>query len=388
MRLASECSMITRARSRELTTDLVTLERGRSATIWQLSCLHQPTTSGFIPAMEFTYVFEPQVFSSPNIRQQRQFPFEMWKITMASDSQGRRASRRRKAEPAGVLFTVANLVNWPGASEWIIKFVGTLSAGGRLQRRFPRPAGYFLATKFDMRDKDVLFAANCRYRGHCQFPLQFARTVIATADDTVVTANNARILGAERGERTELNTPLISTSTDRLAVFEADRWPVNTTESRACPSVRETKRPDSWWPPGVSVAWGYDRGYADAATSSATSRRSRPSTRLTPTPGIQAVVSQRHPLQISSFQYDESRFDQVKYQPGDLQQQRTQRASWKDGLKERASMPLPFQGRVETSDPQWASKAEVERQVLAAAIGSYLLDVHHIRLQPPSPTFF
>jgi hypothetical protein len=41
-------------------------------------------------------------------------------------------------------------------------------------------------------------------------------------------------------------------------------------------------------------------------------------------------------------------------------------------------MPPPFKVELRPHDPQWASKAEDERQALAAAMGSCLLNVHHI----------
>jgi polysaccharide biosynthesis/export protein len=44
-----------------------------------------------------------------------------------------------------------------------------------------------------MRDKDVLFAANAATVDTAKF-LGFVRLVIATANDTVVTANNVQIL--------------------------------------------------------------------------------------------------------------------------------------------------------------------------------------------------
>jgi polysaccharide export outer membrane protein len=70
---------------------------------------------------------------------------------------------------------------------------------------FRDPAGYFLATKFDMRDKDVLFAANAATVETAKF-LQFVRTVVATADDTIVTTNNAHILRLNLKNGTALNT--------------------------------------------------------------------------------------------------------------------------------------------------------------------------------------
>jgi len=61
-------------------------------------------------------------------------------------------------------------------------------------------AGFFLASKFQMRDKDVLFAANAESVNTGKF-LQFVRLIVATANDGIVTANNVRIL------RTGLGSP-------------------------------------------------------------------------------------------------------------------------------------------------------------------------------------
>ena len=72
------------------------------------------------------------------------------------------------------------------------KFVGPLGARS-LQCGFPRPGGFFVASKFEMRDKDVLFAANAATVDTAKF-LQFVRLVIGTANDTIITANNAQIL--------------------------------------------------------------------------------------------------------------------------------------------------------------------------------------------------
>ena len=58
---------------------------------------------------------------------------------------------------------------------------------------FRDPAAFFLASKFEMRDKDVLFAANAATVDTAKF-LQFARLVIGTANDTIISANNAQIL--------------------------------------------------------------------------------------------------------------------------------------------------------------------------------------------------
>jgi polysaccharide export outer membrane protein len=58
---------------------------------------------------------------------------------------------------------------------------------------FRDPAGYFLANQFQMRDKDVLFAANAATVDSAKF-LQYVRVIIATANDATVAATNTQIL--------------------------------------------------------------------------------------------------------------------------------------------------------------------------------------------------
>ena len=59
-------------------------------------------------------------------------------------------------------------------------------------------AGFFLSSKLQMRDKDVLFAANAESVNTAKF-LQFVRLIIATANDGIVTSNNVRILPTGTG---------------------------------------------------------------------------------------------------------------------------------------------------------------------------------------------
>jgi len=58
---------------------------------------------------------------------------------------------------------------------------------------FRDAAAYFLATVFQMRDKDVLFAANAATVDSAKF-LNYVRLIIATANDSVVAATNTQIL--------------------------------------------------------------------------------------------------------------------------------------------------------------------------------------------------
>ena len=64
---------------------------------------------------------------------------------------------------------------------------------------FRDPAGYFLSTKFEMRDKDVLFAANAATVDTAKF-LQFINLIVATANNGIVTASNAQIVRIQSHE--------------------------------------------------------------------------------------------------------------------------------------------------------------------------------------------
>ena len=51
------------------------------------------------------------------------------------------------------------------------------------------PAGYFLATNFEIQNKDVIFTGNAASVETIKF-LNFLRTIMATADDPIVYATN------------------------------------------------------------------------------------------------------------------------------------------------------------------------------------------------------
>ncbi|MGE0039389.1 MAG: hypothetical protein AB7S93_27675 [Xanthobacteraceae bacterium] len=52
------------------------------------------------------------------------------------------------------------------------------------------PAGYFLATKFEMRNKDVIFASNAKTVETTK-PLTYLRLITATVNDPLMAAVNA-----------------------------------------------------------------------------------------------------------------------------------------------------------------------------------------------------
>jgi polysaccharide export outer membrane protein len=174
----------------------VTLERnGKRATVPFGALVYQPANNVWVHPGDTIYVYrEPQVFLAFGASgQQGQFTFDMWKINMAQAMAKAGGLLDAQAEPAGVFIyrrEPRELAERLGVD--CSKYVGPL-VPIVYSADFRDPAGYFLATKFEMRDKDVLFAANAATYDTAKF-LQFVRVIIATANDSVVTANNTQIL--------------------------------------------------------------------------------------------------------------------------------------------------------------------------------------------------
>jgi polysaccharide export outer membrane protein len=174
----------------------VTLERnGKRATVPFGALVYQPANNVWVHPGDTIYVYrEPQVFLAFGASgQQGQFTFDMWKITMAQAMAKAGGLLDAQAEPAGVFIyrrEPRELAERLGVD--CSKYVGPL-VPIVYSADFRDPAGYFLATKFEMRDKDVLFAANAATYDTAKF-LQFVRVIIATANDSVVTASNTQIL--------------------------------------------------------------------------------------------------------------------------------------------------------------------------------------------------
>ncbi|WP_246791342.1 polysaccharide biosynthesis/export family protein [Bradyrhizobium commune] len=174
----------------------VTLERaGKRATVPFGALVYQPANNIWVHPGDTIYVYrEPQIFLAFGASgAQGQFPFDMWKISMAQAMAKAGGLLDAQAEPSGVYVyrrEPRELAERLGVD--CSKYVGP-TVPIVYNADFRDPAAYFLATKFDMRDKDVLFAANAATVDTAKF-LQFVRVVIATANDTVVTANNAQIL--------------------------------------------------------------------------------------------------------------------------------------------------------------------------------------------------
>jgi polysaccharide export outer membrane protein len=137
---------------------------------------------------------EPQVFLAFGASgQQGQFTFDMWKITMAQAMAKAGGLLDAQAEPSGVYVyrrEPRELAERLGVD--CSKFDGP-TVPVIYTADFRDPAGYFLANQFQMRDKDVLFAANAATVDSAKF-LQYIRVIIATANDATVAATNTQIL--------------------------------------------------------------------------------------------------------------------------------------------------------------------------------------------------
>ncbi|MCC8935226.1 polysaccharide biosynthesis/export family protein [Bradyrhizobium sp. Arg68] len=180
----------------------VTLERGgKRATVPFGALMYQPANNVWIHPGDTIYVYrEPQVFLAfgaftigGNFGGQAQFPFDMWKITMAQAMAKAGGLIDTQAEPAGVYVyrrEPRELVERLGVD--CSKFTGPL-VPVVYNADFRDPSGFFLASKFEMRDKDVLFAANAATVDTTKF-LTFVQAVVGTANSTIVAANNAQIL--------------------------------------------------------------------------------------------------------------------------------------------------------------------------------------------------
>jgi polysaccharide export outer membrane protein len=139
---------------------------------------------------------------------QGQFNFEAWRISLAEAVGKAGGLNDALAEPGAVFLyrgetrevAAALGIDLTPYTGPIIPVVYNLN--------FRDPAGYFLATKFQMRNKDVIFVSNAAVVEAAK-AMQFFRLVTATVNDPIVTATNAYILkSVARGTANVITTPV------------------------------------------------------------------------------------------------------------------------------------------------------------------------------------
>jgi polysaccharide export outer membrane protein len=175
---------------------MVVLDRnGKRASAPFGTLIYEPANNIWVHPGDTIYVFhDPQTFLAFGASgQQGQFAFDNWRVTWAEgvakaggllDNQADPGSlflyRREPRAVAEALGIDCSPFDGP-----LIPVIYTVN--------FRDPAGYFLATKFQMQNKDVVFAGNAGAVETTKF-LQFVRVVIATANESVVTADNTQLL--------------------------------------------------------------------------------------------------------------------------------------------------------------------------------------------------
>jgi polysaccharide biosynthesis/export protein len=174
----------------------VTLERkGKRATVPFGALVYQPANNVWVHPEDSIYVYrEPQVFLAFGASgQQGQFPFNMWKISMTQAMAIAGGLLDVQAEPAGVYVyrrEPRELAERIGVD--CSKFTGPL-VPVVYNVNFRDPAGYFLATKFEMRDKDVLFAANAATVDTAKI-FQLINQIVTPAENAAFTVSTAQII--------------------------------------------------------------------------------------------------------------------------------------------------------------------------------------------------
>jgi polysaccharide biosynthesis/export protein len=188
---------ITRAGLRAPGSDLwVMLERdGRRETVPFGALIYEPANNIYVRPRDTIFIYrEPQTFLAFGATgRQGQFPFEAWRISLAEAAAKAGGLNDLQADPGSVFLyrgetrEVATLLGIdckPYAGP-IIPVIYNLNLRD--------PAGYFLATKFDMRNKDVIYISNAVSVDSSKF-LTYIRLIIATATDPVNAATSVYTL--------------------------------------------------------------------------------------------------------------------------------------------------------------------------------------------------
>ncbi|MBU6461123.1 MAG: polysaccharide export protein [Bradyrhizobium sp.] len=174
----------------------VLLQRGkRRATVPFANLVYEPSNNIFVQPGDRIYVYREQqkflAFGASG--QQGEFNFDAWRINLAEAVGKAGGLVDVQADPASVFLyrleprEVAELLGVD-----VAKFTGELIPV-IFSINFRDPGGYFLATQVQMRNQDVLFAANSPSVDVTKF-LTYINTMMATANNGVVLGTNGIIL--------------------------------------------------------------------------------------------------------------------------------------------------------------------------------------------------
>jgi len=171
----------------------IMLERqGRRATAPFGALVYEPRNNIWVHPNDTIYLYrEPQTFLAFGATgQQGQFNFDAWRLSL-SEAVGKAGGLNDSAaEPAAVyLFRGETRAVAERLGIDCSKFPGPI-VPVIYNINLRNPSGYLMATKFQMRNKDVLYTANATSVEIAK-AMQYFRLTIATVNDPLVAAENA-----------------------------------------------------------------------------------------------------------------------------------------------------------------------------------------------------
>ena len=174
----------------------VMLERnGRRATVPFGALVSDPMNNIYAHPEDTIYLYrEPQTFVAFGASgRQGQLPFDAWRISLAEAVAKAGGLNDDKADPAAVfLYRGETRQTAEALGIDCARFNGPIIPVVYIAD-FREPAEYFLATKFDMRNKDVIYVSNA-FAVESAKAIQYFRLLTATMNDPIVSATNALVL--------------------------------------------------------------------------------------------------------------------------------------------------------------------------------------------------
>jgi polysaccharide biosynthesis/export protein len=174
----------------------VMLERGgRRATLPFGALVYEPANNVYAQPNDTIYVYrEPQQFLAFGASgRQGQFNFEAWRISLAEAAGKAGGLNDSLADPASVFLYRGEPREVATRLGIDVKKFSTPMIPVIYSVDFRDPSGYFLATKMQIRNKDVLYVANAQGIEVAKF-MQYLRLINATINDPLVTSTNAFVL--------------------------------------------------------------------------------------------------------------------------------------------------------------------------------------------------
>ncbi|WP_143843208.1 polysaccharide biosynthesis/export family protein [Bradyrhizobium sp. A5] len=179
----------------------VVLERnGKKAVSPFGALIDEPGNNIYVRPRDLIYLYrEPRTFLAFGASgRQGQFPFEAWRVSLSEAIAKATGLSDLTADPASVFLyrgETREVAAQLGVD--ISRFEGPVIPI-IYQADLRDPGGYFLTSRFEMRNKDVIYVSNAAAVESTKF-LNFVRTIVATVQDPVTLANSAKALSTGGG---------------------------------------------------------------------------------------------------------------------------------------------------------------------------------------------